>query len=181
MVGDNYRTQLNIFTELAEGQYLEVRINSPAAAGSAESLVQTMTANANEGYTRMIFDVKTPGIHEIVAQKKSEDGTLISETVTYKALGYSKEYDCFTDAEAAQENAALLAENGRGMLLTEAWEVYEQVAQFLHRVIDPKIAFIIAVLVLLLLDIAVRKFKWKWPHEIIHERKAKQAMSVNNQ
>jgi hypothetical protein len=178
--GDNYRTQLNIFTELAEGQTLEVRISSPAAEGSSEKIVQTLTADASEGYTKMSFDVKTAGIHEILAQKKDASGAVISETVVYKALAYSKEYDCFTDTDAAMENAALLAKNGRGALLSEAWEVYESVAQFLHKVIDPKLPFIIAVIVMLLMDIAVRKFKWKWPHEIIRERKARQAMSVNN-
>jgi uncharacterized membrane protein len=178
--GDNYRTQLNIFTELAEGQTLEVRISSPAAEGSSEKIVQTLTADASEGYTKMSFDVKTAGIHEILAQKKDASGAVISETVVYKALAYSKEYDCFTDSDAAMENAALLAKNGRGALLSEAWEVYESVAQFLHKVIDPKLPFIIAVIVMLLMDIAVRKFKWKWPHEIIRERKARQAMSVNN-
>ena len=85
------------------------------------------------------------------------------------------------DTDAAMENAALLAKNGRGALLSEAWEVYESVAQFLHKVIDPRLPFIIAVIVLLLMDIAVRKFKWKWPHEIIRDRKAKQALSASKQ
>ena len=75
----------------------------------------------------------------------------------------------------------LLAQNGRGELVTDAWQVYENAAQFLHKVIDPRLPFIIAVIVLLLMDIAVRKFKWKWPHEIIRDRKAKQALSVNKQ
>ena len=35
----------------------------------------------------------------------------------------------------------------------------------------------IVLLVLFLMDIAVRKFKWKWPHELIRDRKAKKAMS----
>ena len=86
----------------------------------------------------------------------------------------------FIDTKAAEEYAALLAESGRGEVVTEAWQVYENVAQFLHKEIDPKLPFIIAVIVLLLLDIAVRKFKWKWPHEIIRDKKIQQAMSANN-
>ena len=178
--GDNYRTQLNIFTELKEGEYLEVNISSPAADGSAERQVQTLTANASEGYTRMNFVVKTAGVHEIVVQKKDVDGVILSENVIYKALAYSQEYDMFIDTKAAEEYAALLAESGRGEVVTEAWQVYENVAQFLHKEIDPKLPFIIAVIVLLLLDIAVRKFKWKWPHEIIRDKKIQQAMSANN-
>ena len=179
--GDNYRTQLNVFTDLAEGQYLEVTVTSPVSNGSSDTTTQTLTAGASDGYTRMTFDVKTSGIHVIKAQKKDAEGNVISETETYKALSYSKEYDCFVDMDAAEENAALLAQNGRGEVIKEGWEVYENVAQFLHKVIDPRLGFIIAVIVLLLMDIAVRKFKWKWPHEIIQERKAKQAMSANNE
>ena len=39
------------------------------------------------------------------------------------------------------------------------------------------ITFIISVIALFLLDIAVRKFKWKWPHEIIRDKKAQAEMS----
>ena len=35
----------------------------------------------------------------------------------------------------------------------------------------------IAVIVMFLLDIAARKFKWKWPHEIVRERKEKSLSS----
>ena len=175
--GDNYKTELNVFTELQEGQYLEVRITSPAADGSSESTVQTLTAGASDGYTKLSFYVTTAGVHEIVAQKKDASGTVLYETVAYKALGYSQEYNAFADKDEAEAYAALLAKNGRGLQITDPWQVYENVAQFLHKVIDPRLPFIIAVIVLLLADIAVRKFKWKWPHEIIRDRKARMALS----
>ena len=106
---------------------------------------------------------------------------MLYETVMYKALGYSQEYNAFVDADEAEKYAALLAKNGRGMQITDPWQVYENVAQFLHVVIDPRLPFIIAVIVLLLGDIAVRKFKWKWPHEIIRDRKARQEMSAQKE
>ena len=179
--GDNYKTELNVFTDLEEGQYLEVRITSPAADGSSASTVQTLTAGATDGYTKLSFYVTTVGVHEIVAQKKDETGRVLYETVTYKALGYSQEYNAFVDSDEAEDYAALLAQNGRGMQITDPWQVYENVAQFLHQVIDPRLGFIIAVIVLLLADIAVRKFKWKWPHEIIRDRKARLEMSEQKQ
>ena len=177
--GDNYRTTLNIFTDLEEGQYLEVHITSPGVDGGAMQ-VQTLTAGASDSYTKLEFAVKTSGIHEIVAQKRDASGNLLSETVNYKALAYSLEYNAFPDTAAAEEYAAELAKNGRGALLTDPWQVYENVALFLHKVINPKISFIIAVIVLFLLDMAVRKFKWKWPHEIIRDKKAKQALGGND-
>ncbi len=176
--GDNYNTQLNVFTELLEGEYLEVTITSPAAEAGGSPLVQVLTANASDGYTKMNFAVKTPGVHTIHAQKKSADGTVLAEAVTYKALAYSKEYDMFYDEAAAEELIQTLAEDGNGMTLKDAWEVFENAVKYLHRHIDPKIAFMIALIVLFLLDIAVRKFKWKWPHEIIRDKKAKAAMSA---
>ena len=63
------------------------------------------------------------------------------------------------------------------MVIEEPYEVYENAAKFRHVSIDPRIVMMIVLLVLFLMDIAVRKFKWKWPHELIRDRKAKKAMS----
>ena len=41
----------------------------------------------------------------------------------------------------------------------------------LPRETDPRVAFAIVIIVLFLLDVAVRKFKFKWPHEIVRERR----------
>ena len=41
----------------------------------------------------------------------------------------------------------------------------------LDRTYDPALVLLILSAVFILLDIAVRKFKFKWPHEIIRERK----------
>ena len=59
--------------------------------------------------------------------------------------------------------------------LTES-VIYEEIAKTLKRSYDPRIPFIITALVLFLLDIAVRKFKFKWPHEIIRDAKAKKLL-----
>ena len=41
----------------------------------------------------------------------------------------------------------------------------------IHIFYDPQKLFAILAIVLMLLDIAIRKFKFKWPHEIIRTRK----------
>lgn len=174
--GGNYFTKLNVFTDLVDGQYLEVTITSPSEDGG-DPLVQTLTAGANDNYSRLSFTVKTSGIHEIVTQKRAADGTLLSETVIYKALSYSQEYNVFTDQEAAHLLADQLAVDGRGTVITDPWQVYENAAKYRHVDLDPRIPMIIVLIVLFLLDIAVRKFKWKWPHEIVRDNKAKKAMS----
>ena len=174
--GGNYFTKLNIFTDLIDDQYIEVTVTSPATAGG-ESEVQTLTAGAGDNYSRLSFTVKTSGIHEIVTRKRAADGTLLAETVIYKALSYSQEYNVFTDKDAAKALSEQLATDGRGIIIEEPYQVYENAAKLRHVDIDPRIPMMIALLVLFLLDIAVRKFKWKWPHELIRDRKAKKAMS----
>lgn len=174
--GGNYFTKLNIFTDLIDDQYIEVTVTSPATAGG-ESEVQTLTAGAGDNYSRLSFTVKTSGIHEIVTRKRAADGTLLAETVIYKALSYSQEYNVFTDKDAAKALSEQLATDGRGIIIEEPYQVYENAAKLRHVDIDPRIPMMIALLVLFLLDIAVRKFKWKWPHELIRDRKAKKAMA----
>jgi cellobiose-specific phosphotransferase system component IIC len=53
----------------------------------------------------------------------------------------------------------------------------ENIVHEIHKEYDPVIPFIIIAIVLFLLDIAVRKFKFKWIHELIRERKDKQALA----
>ena len=174
--GDNYKTVISIFTDLdlEAGQYLELTITSPPAEGQLEGQVQTIIGTTS-GYSRLTFSVITPGLHTILIEKKDADGNLIASSTTYKALGYSKEYDMFRDTEAAEQAMVDYAEFGRGVVITEPSEVFDNVVKFLHIVLDPKILFIIMALCLLLLDIAARKFKWKWPHELLLERSKNQA------
>jgi hypothetical protein len=176
--GGNYFTKLNVFTDLEDGQYIEVTVTSPATEGG-ESNIQILTAGAEDNYSRLSFTVKTPGIHQIITSKRAEDGSLLAETVIYKALSYSQEYNVFTDKDAAKALSEQLATDGRGIIIDEPYQVYENAAKFRHVDIDPRIPMMIALLILFLLDIAVRKFKWKWPHEIIRDRKAQKAMSRN--
>lgn len=174
--GGNYFTKLNVFTDLIDDQYIEVTVTSPAVDGG-DPEVQILTVGANDNYSRLSFTVKNPGIHEIVTAKRAADGTLLAETVIYKALPYSQEYNVFADKDAAKALSEQLAVDGRGMVIEEPYEVYENAAKFRHVSIDPRIVMMIVLLVLFLMDIAVRKFKWKWPHELIRDRKAKKAMS----
>ena len=175
--GNNYYTNLSIFTDLEEDQYVEVTITSPPAQGEMEGLVQVITAKANETYSRLNFVVKTPGIHEIRAVRRNADGSQSgAESVIYKELSYSQEYNAFTDPEVAEALIKKLAQDGKGEVIEDPWQVFENAVLFIHHVIDPKFFLIIMSLCLFLLDLAVRKFKWKWPHELIRDHKRKQEM-----
>ena len=101
---------------------------------------------------------------------------MLSQNRTFKSFSYSAEYNPFHEVEDNQAFLAQLAADGEGFVLTETYEVFDNVVKFIHHVINPRIVFIIIALVLFLLDVAVRKFKFKWPHEIIRDYKAKKAM-----
>ena len=71
-----------------------------------------------------------------------------------------------------------LATRGNGVLVNA--ENLDSVSQILAsfttkiaRSYDPRTIFMIVAICAFLLDIAVRKFKFKWLHEIIQERKNK--------
>ena len=169
--GDNYTTNLSVFTELGEQEYIKVTVTSP------KNEEQVIIGDHTTGYSRMSFAVKENGLHTILIEKFDKDGVRLSYTTLYKTLSYSKEYNVFTDTAAAENLMTLLAERSGGYVLIDPLQVFDNAIDFLHIVIDPRILFAILIIVLFLLDIAVRKFKWKWPHEIIHERKYKQAMT----
>ena len=177
--GDNYLTDLSVFTQLGEGEYIEFTVTSPAGAGELESKVQSFRAGYGENYSKLSFAVKTSGIHEIRAVKKSSEGKVISEAVIYKALSYSKEYQVFDDVDAATELCEDLATSGGGSVLDDPYQVFANSAKFIHRIIDPRNVCMILAISLFLLGLAARKFKWKWPGEIIRDRKATKAISKN--
>ena len=66
-----------------------------------------------------------------------------------------------------------LAEKGKGSSLSEVWEVFDDFEKIVHVIYDPRLIFCTIALVLFLLDIAIRKFKFKWIHELVRERKNK--------
>ena len=173
--GENFNTTISIFTDLEEGQYIELTITSPGKDGS-DPTVQTLIGTAT-GYSRLTFAVKTPGLHEILVEKKDEDGSVVASTTTYKALGYSKEYDLFVDLDAADKMMTDLAFYGRGEVIEDPWDVFENAVKYIHNVINPKILFCIIALCLFLLDIAARKFKWKWPHEYFTKKNNKKTIT----
>ena len=57
--------------------------------------------------------------------------------------------------------------------LENPWEIFEGFITDIDKVYDPRFVMMIVAIVLFLLDIAVRKFKFKWPHEIIRAYREK--------
>ena len=172
---ENYYNRLSIFADVAEGEKIEVLVKGTAADGSATQ--QVLTPSATDGFSRLTITIKEPGIYEIVVQKKDAEGTVLAQTSTYKAFSYSQEYHVFFDTDDAVAMMENLAQSGEGQVVTDPLQVFANVVKYLHRVIDPRIVFSIIAIALFLLDVAARKFKFKWPHEIVRDRKAKNALN----
>ena len=175
---DNYTTKVNIFTDLQDKDKVDVTMSSPMTVDGMQNQ-QKVTAKGSDKYNIVSFVAKETGVHTLMIQKTKADGTVVSYE-TYKAFSYSEEYNCFVDTEASLIYLEELAEKGHGVSLNvkKPWEAFSEVQKTIHRSVNPKTVFIIVALVLFLLDIAVRKFKFKWIHEIIRDRKAKKELGT---
>ncbi|MBP5307694.1 MAG: hypothetical protein J6Z34_00990, partial [Clostridia bacterium] len=124
-------------------------------------------------YSRCSFVIKKSGVYKIVVTKISADGE--EETVEkYTSFSYSEEYNAFSEKtdEDLIETMKVIVSRGNGSLIEDNEDPYEVFKDFvteLIRTFDPRILFMILVIILFLLDIIVRKFKFKWPHEIIRQ------------
>ena len=169
--GDNYTTKLSIYTDLLEDQRIRVTVIAP------DETEEYYYGDLITGYSRMTVAIKNPGLNKIRIEKLDKDGNPISEKTLYKVISYSKEYEAFRDIDAAEKLMKSLSDATKGVVITEPAEVFENAVEYLKIVLDPRILFAILIIILFLIDIAVRKFKWKWIHEIINEKRRKSQMT----
>ena len=177
---DNYHNTLSVFTSLLEGQKIRVTVTSPSLDGISDPTSVVYYPEEGSGQTRVNFTATVPGQHKILIEKVNEDGTVASQRTIYKSFSYTEEYNEFTDYQACADLMAKLAEAGEGAVIAKdnPWGVFDNLEKYLHVLINPRVAFLIISLVLFLVDIAVRKFKWKWIHEVMRERKIKNALQA---
>ncbi len=171
----NYTTQMSIYTDMQEGETIEVTVTSPAEEEGGAPQVQKVYPLASEGFSRVSFVVRTPGVHTILVEKKNAAGEVIDTHTVYRTFSYSKDYDAFADQEFGEAFMSGLAVRGEGEVTTEAANVFKSFSSHIKLTYDPTLILGIVALVAFLLDIAVRKFKFKWIHEIIRDRKQKKA------
>lgn len=147
---------------------------------SSSSYYVTSSMNELNRYSRADFVIKEGGVYKIVITRYNAQGEEIDSLEVYKAFAYSEEYDSFakgpTEEMSAEDFAADVAERGNGVVIADLenpFEIFEGFVTDLDKNFDPRMLFLIAAIVLFLLDVAVRKFKFKWPHEIVQAIKQK--------
>lgn len=169
---ENYTVSTNIYTSIAEGESIRVLVSKVENNG-LKTLVHTIEVENFNGNQAVDFDIMQGGIYEIEVQKLGADGTILASNSVYQEFSYSLEYDPFL---ADNDNAAHIAElaaAGGGSVIQDAVAAFDGLVTSFFRSYDPRGALAVIVIVALLLDVAVRKFKFKWPHELIRERKKK--------
>lgn len=179
---DNYTTQVNVYTQKAATEVVEVVVTPISTEAVEYYQDKSIVVTADDGGTRYEFDITCGGIYQIYVAKKAlnEAGQLevVSETSVYKSFAHSAEYDVFPDEETTGAGyMAEIAKDGRGIVVEDPIEVFASFAKTIEEVFDPRWLFAILAIVLFLLDIAVRKFKWKWPHELIREYREKKELA----
>ncbi|MBO5481621.1 MAG: VWA domain-containing protein [Clostridia bacterium] len=194
---DNYTNELNITyeTEYKEGDRVVGKIYSSEGAEIADlntlssegPCYVTLAMTEENKFSRCGFVLKESGVYKIVLIKYDASGAEMGRLELYKSFAYSKEYDSFLMAEeeiTPQEKLTAFAEKSGGkniQSLDDPFEIFEGFITDIDLVFDPRMLFMILAIVLFLLDIAVRKFKFKWPHELIRQyREKKKAEQENN-
>lgn len=175
----NYTTQLNLFTSVKEGETIEVSVSGPYGAETQAS-VEIVQPTAADHFSTAYVVIRDPGVYTITVQKKDADGNVLATATIYKAFSYSAEYNVFTDEEACMYLLSDMALEGNGEVIEDYWEVFDNLVTAFDREFDPRMLFAILIIVMFLLDVAVRKFKFKWPHEIVRDHKEKKKMERQN-
>ena len=171
---ENYHYQLGVYG-IGETERVEVSV-TPISEHLVSVLEEGVSIQTLESGRRFNFIIKDAGLYEIVIKKLDEAGVELSRVVLYEAFSYSQEYNTFTDRRPiGEELMTLLAEQGKGSTVGDPAEVFASFLPTIKKTVDPRIVLLILSIIFVLLDIAARKFKFKWPHEIIRERKLKKA------
>jgi hypothetical protein len=186
---DNYTNTLSIYlgNPLQEGETLKGEIYNSAdelilsltevteaESFSALSYYTTASMNSLNKFSRADFVIKEGGVYKLVVTRHNAAGEEIGRLEAYKSFAYSEEYDSFAKGPeedvSSEEFLGSLADAGNGKLIGDLgnpYEIFEGFVTDLDKHYDPRVLFLILAIVLFLLDVAVRKFKFKWPHEII--------------
>lgn len=188
---ENYINQLSIFTTLEQGQTLRGQlIDTATDLGISMNEITDLSALQNPGYyvtlamssandySRCNFVVKASGTYRILIEKLNADGTVVATYETFKNFSYSLEYSQELEETDCTKLMNQLAGRGNGNVIDNSEQlglIFENFVTDLRRVFDPRWIFMGLAMGIFLLDIIVRKFKFKWPHEIIREHMEKKS------
>lgn len=189
LIEENYINQMNVFASLEAGETVQGEIIDMATGDAVslntapetlnENVYVTMYLGAANGYARCNFVIKKEGVYRIVLNKIDAEGNVKATYEAYKSFSFSQEYNLYSDTDPALMLSTLAERSGGTMIseLDSPWEIFANFETKLVRSFDPRWLFMSIALVLVLLDITVSKFRFKWPHELIREHRQKKAQN----
>lgn len=183
-IEDNYRTQVSVYNfdpEAEAGQKLVAYVQYPK--GSEQGLLRYDLSELSLGGNRFTFENKIEGVYTVTIIKVPKNFNPFTHDVnsaenlgsailrTYRAFSYSKEYLTEADSFTNGKNLMITLSSrkdveGEEKFAYDAEDVLEGF-DLVVETVDPRTYLYIAAIVLLLLGVIVRKFKFKWPHEIL--------------
>lgn len=177
---DNYSNRLDVYTELEEGGSVSVTLKplSEAAIDRYNGTVPVTSLGDNVGFD---FEITCGGLYQILIEKKDANGNTTADRTLYKTFSYSEEYNAFRDAEEGSTWLSSLADSGNGVVITDPVEAYAGFVKTYPKQTDPRVVFLTVAIICILIDVAVRKFKFKWPHELIREHKEAVRLAAKEQ
>lgn len=162
---NNFETNVTVTAFLTENDYIVMDVIDPLGNKKRIDLVK-QTSSTFSG----VFETLTPGLYNVEITKLNQSGGILGKHVAYTTFSYSKEYEGFYSDHEVFNEMKNLAEIGNGDILFNLEGIFSKEAQRRQHVINPNLAFFIIALILFLIDIVTRKFKFKWPHEWFRDK-----------
>ena len=188
---DNYTNTLAITESTERGESIKgtltsvstgavVDLNATEQTDSVDGVFVRKPISASNGYSSCEFIVKNAGVYLITLVKLDADGNEIASHSFYKAFAYSREYDVafdenFTPGKETIENLASVSDGEIVKDMFDPVEIFNDFVLVLNKIYDPRYLLIIVAIVLFLIDIIVRKFKFKWLHELFMKKSPEKA------
>lgn len=167
----NYTLGVNVFSKVKEGT-VEYKVYRFANNEWEEIESSSLDFEGSEKFTTELVD---KGIYKLEVSVTNKNGK-VEKTVLYQAISYSSEYS-FRDYPDSVDNVNKLADfeeaiakNG-GRMLDEKMNISDNLQLINEKYIDLRVVLGVLIIIAFIIDLAVRKFKWKLISEIIKERK----------
>ena len=184
---DNYRTRVSILDFNGREDTTHKLIAFIKSSG--KSVQKFDLSELSPTGNRFTFETLTPGIHELVILKVNKSFDVFNESIrtyqnvpssqisgiykSYRIFSYSKEYDTsqdvFTDGKDLLIDISTREVDGDAeeKLVYDAELIFENF-ELIHIEYDPRQLFVSLALVLFLIDIAIRLFKFKSPRKLLN-------------
>lgn len=156
----NFQREVKIITLIDLDEKIVLDVTNPNNQRTSLELLQQTTTTFTS-----VFDSSLPGIYQVIVTKYDNNNNIISTYETYHAVSYSAEYNNFYDEIKVFAKMNDLVSLGNGTLIFETKNVFSKEIQTVSIVKDPTVLLLIIALILFLLDIITRKFKFKLPNE----------------